>query len=61
MHSELEMNETSTFCLGQFEFFFLHLLISLVTMQQVSPVRLAFERIHNLVEFAITVVKPAFS
>ena len=38
----------------------LHLLLSPLTMQQVSPVRLAFKRIHSLLDSANTVVKPAF-
>ena len=29
-------------------------------MQQVSPVQLAFDRIHSLLDFAYTAVKPAF-
>ena len=47
------------FFLNQLEYA-LHLLLSPVTMQQVFPVRLAFEKIHGLLDFACTVVKPSF-
>ena len=59
VHSVPETNLTSSLSLNQLEYA-LHLLLSPVTIQQVSPVRLAFERIHSLLDFAHTVVKPAF-
>ena len=61
VHSVLEMNLTSSvlFSSDQLEDA-LHLLLFPVTMQQVSPVELAFERIHSLLDFANTMVKPAF-
>ena len=51
--------ETSSLFLHQLEYA-LHLLLSPVTMQQVSPLRLAYERIHSLLDSANTVVQPAF-
>ena len=56
VHSVPETNLTSSLSLNQPEHV-LHLLLSPVTMQQVSPVRLALERIHSLLDFANTVVK----
>ena len=58
MHSVPETNLTSSLFLNQIEYA-LHLLLSPVTMQQVSSVRLAFERIQGLLDFACKVVKPA--
>ena len=53
MHSVPETNLTSSLLLDQLEYA-LHLLLFPVTLQQVSPVRLAFERIHSLLDFAYT-------
>ena len=39
----------------------LHLLLSPVSLQWVSPKHLVFEMIHNPLDFAFSVVKPAFS
>ena len=55
----LGSNLTSSLSLNQLEYI-VHLPLSSVTMKQVSPVRLAFERIHSLLDFAYTAVKPAF-
>ena len=59
VHSVPEPNLTSSLFSVQLEYA-LHLLLSPVTMQQVSQVQLAFERIHGLLDFAFSVVKPAF-
>ena len=59
VHSVLETNLTLSLFLNQLEYA-LHLLLFPVTMQQVSMVRLAFERSHNILDFAYTVVKAAF-
>ena len=54
-----ETNFTSSLSLNQLEYV-LHLLLSPVTMQHVSPVQVAFEMIHSLLDSANTVLKPAF-
>ena len=54
-----ETNLTSSFLSDQLEYEF-HLLLSPVAMQQVSPMQLVFEMIHSPLDFAHTVVKPAF-
>ena len=59
VHSVPETNLTSSLVSNQLAYA-LHLLLFPVTMQQGSPVQLAFERIHSLTDFAYTVVKPAF-
>ena len=59
MLSVPETNLTSRFLADQLEYAS-HLLLSPVSLQQVSPVRLAIERIYSLVDFAYTLVKPAF-
>ena len=59
MLSVLETNLTSSFLSDQLECA-LHLLLSPVSLQQVSPMHLVFEMIYNLLNFSNTAVKPAF-
>ena len=59
MLSVPETNLTSSFLLDQLEYAW-HLLLSPVSLQQVSPMQLVFEMFCSPLDFAYTVVKPAF-
>ena len=61
MLSVPEMNLTSSFLFSSDQLeYALHLLLSPVSLQQVSPVQLVFEMIYNPLDLVFTVVKPAF-
>ena len=59
MPSVPETNLTSSFLLDQLEYA-LNLVLFPVSLQQVSPIQLVFEMIYSPLDFAYTVVKPAF-